>query len=159
MAELANRIARNERGGTGVGEIEQNGSRRRRRVHDGRGSSVFSSANVVLVLQSASGAMQLQGFRAEKGDSVSKHRLIQWFLNPSAHPGSAQSAFHRNFAPVFVSVRLKVVVVSGTTPPPRDVRRLASKLFDSLFLPSALSTRALAGDRRLHAWSLECMNY
>ncbi len=69
MAELANRIARNERGGTGVGEIEQNGSRRRRRVHDGRGSSVFSSANVVLVLQSASGAMQLQGFRAEKGDS------------------------------------------------------------------------------------------
>ena len=48
---------------------------------------------------------------------VSKHRLIQWFLNPSAHSGSAQSAFHRNFAPVFVSVRLKVVVVSGTTPP------------------------------------------
>src|ERR1035437_8293071 len=93
MAELANRIARNERGGTGVGEIERNGSRRRRRVHDGRGSSVFSSANVDLVLQSASGAMQLQGFRAEKGNSAFKTSTYSVVPEPFCTSGECSICF------------------------------------------------------------------
>jgi hypothetical protein len=51
---------------------------------------VISSANVVLVLQSASGALQLQGFSAEKGDSGLEERYAR-FLAGREFPGLSSS--------------------------------------------------------------------
>jgi hypothetical protein len=52
-----------------VVEIDKEGSRLRGRVQGGTGSRCFPAANVVLVLQFPSGAVQFGAIGAETGDS------------------------------------------------------------------------------------------